>query len=212
MLSNPSIKLGKRAIISGRTGSGKSTLACWFLSRSNFRWIIVNPKWTSAYKNLSGSTILKNLSIKEIDKKIKQYQYLILNIGGIEAQPEILDEFIGILHEGYRDIGLCIDELYAVHHNGRAGEGLINFLTRGREFRQSFLGLTQRPAWLTKFLYSECDYLGIMALNLLDDRKRLYEQIGRDTILKSLPPQKWYWYDVNKDNLRLFSPIPVDNI
>jgi hypothetical protein len=74
-----------------------------------------------------------------------------------------------------------------LHHQGQAGVGLTSWLTRGRSRRQSFLGGTQRPAWVSRFVFSESDYLSIFSLNLKEDRKRMYEACGREEVMTNPP-------------------------
>lgn len=204
----PIIVPGKRAMVAGRTGSGKSTLACWLLNRSPGHWIILNPKWTGAFKNLPDSQVVESLDFKKIEDSITRNRFTVVNPKSIQSDPDTLDAFIMWLHESFTDIGLCVDELYAIHRNGVAGPGLVGWLTRGRELKQSFLGLTQRPAWLSKFLFSESDYIGGMSLALESDRKRMFEITGRGQFLEKLPPRLWLWYDAEHDALRKFGAVP----
>jgi hypothetical protein len=210
MSSNyPKISIGKRAVIAGQTGSGKSILACWLLNRSPGHWIILNPKWTTAYDGMIGANVIRGIDYQKIEKSIVENRITIVNPMGHESTPEILDEFVANIHNNYNSIGLCCDELYTLHSgNARPGPGLVGWLTRGRELKQSFLGLTQRPSWISKFLFSEADYIGSMRLNLPEDRKKMYEVIGDKTVKEKLAPLKWFWYDVNRDFLRRFAAVP----
>lgn len=208
-VTHPVINPGKRAIVAGRTGSGKSTLAKWMLQVSPGHWVIINPKNTAAYNSLPDSLNIDGIDLKKIAKSIEEHRFTIVTPKANQLQPETLDLLINWLHSDYTNLGICVDELYAVHKNGVAGEGLIGLLTRGRELKQSFFGLTQRPAWLSKFLFSESDYIGGMALNLVDDRKRMFDFTGKKAFLEKLPERDWLWYDVAADNLRAFNPVPL---
>lgn len=207
-LPPPIINPGKRATVAGRTGSGKSTLGCWLLSRSPGHWVILNPKVTKAYDKLPGAKVIEGIELKKIEKSIEENRFTIINPTRQQANEDTLDALILWLHDGYTKVGLCVDELYAVHKNGRAMPGLIAWLTRGRELKQSFLGLTQRPAWVSKFLMSEADYVGGMSLALKEDRARMYEITGQETFLEKMEPYYWHWYDVSADRLRTFEPVP----
>lgn len=205
----PTIKPGKRAAIAGRTGSGKSTLGCWLLNRSPGHWLILNPKWTAAYSALPDSKVITGFDFKKMEKSIVERKFTIVNPESFQSTPENLDAFVTYLHQTYTSLGLCVDELYTLHNNGRAGPGLLGWLTRGRELKQSFVGLTQRPAFVSKFVFSESDYIGGMSLALVEDRKRMYENTGRDEFRAKLDPHEWLWYDASKDDLRKFGPVPV---
>lgn len=208
-LPPPRINPGKRAVVAGRTGAGKSSLANWLLQNSPGHWVILNPKWTKAFAALPGSATIEGLDMKKIAKSIEENRFTIVNPNPNQQSPDLLDLFIQWLHESFTDVGLCLDESYAVHTNGKAGAGLIGWLTRGRELKQSFIGLTQRPAWLSKFLFSESDYIVSMSLTMEEDRKRMFEFTGRMEYLKKLPPYEWLWYDVAQDSLRAFDPVPL---
>lgn len=209
-VTHPVINPGKRAIVAGRTGSGKTTLAKWMLQVSPGHWVILNPKNTRGYDTLPGLVKVDGIDIPKIKKSIEENRFTLVTPRATELDPEILDLFINWIITDYTHIGICIDELYSVHKNGKAGAGLIGLLTRGRELKQSFFGLTQRPAWLSKFLFSEADYIGGMSLNLEDDRKRMYEFTSKAQFLEKLPEMDWLWYDVGKDKLRSFNPVPID--
>lgn len=204
----PRINPGKRAVVAGRTGSGKSTLANWLLKQSPGHWLILNPKHTAAFNDLPDSKVIDGIDLKKITRSLEENRFTIVNPTRQQNNAETLDALIIWLHDGWLNVGLCIDELYAVHKNGRAMEGLIAWLTRGRELKQSFLGLTQRPSWVSKFLMSEADYIGGMALNLKEDRARMYEITGQELFLISPEIRHWHWYTVEIDELRSFGPVP----
>lgn len=210
MSKPPKIERGKRAILAGRTGSGKSTLARWLLMQSPGSWLILNPKWTAAYDKLPGAVKVHGFDFGKIERHFDNRQrFIVVNPEQHQMNPETLDDFVNYFHSMYEGFGLCCDELYMMHNHGRPGPGLIGVLTRGRELKQSFLGLTQRPAWVSKFLFSEADYIGRMSLSLKQDRKTMVEYMGADADAESdLAPFDWDWYDVAADKLRHMQPVP----
>ena len=206
----PLIPQGKRAILAGRTGSGKSTLACWMLENSPGHWFILNPKHTKAYDRLPDSVVVKSaFDFGRLEREIQRHRFVVVNPEQTEASFEGMDYFAQWVHDEFRQVGLCCDELYTMHRNGVAGAGLLAYLTRGRELGQSFFGQTQRPAWVSQFVFSESDYIGEMSLNLDKDRKRMVEFIGHPAAMENLPPHYWLWYDITADNLRRFAPVPL---
>lgn len=205
----PKIAPGQRAIAAGRSGSGKSTLGRWLLLRSPGHWIILNPKHTKAYDALPGAITLNNLNLEKLEKAMGENRFVILNPKPNQCTPEVMDAFIEWLHLNFTNVGLCCDELYTVHFNGRAGPGLTGWLTRGRELGQSFLGLTQRPAWISKFLLSESNFIVEMSLTQKDDRKVIYDLVGDPNTLRKLQPRQWFWYDVEADKLKLYGAVPA---
>lgn len=204
----PRIAPGQRVVLAGRSGSGKSTLGCWLLKRSPLHWIILNPKHTKAYNKLPDAKVIDGIDFKKIEKSLQENKFTVVNPTIAQNSPDNLDNFVLYLHETYEKIGLCCDELYTMHKNGQAGSGLIAWLTRGRELKQSFLGQTQRPAWISQFVFSESTFIGGMALNLSGDRKRMYDMTGQPIMLEKMAPHDWCWYSTEKDTLRSFAPVP----
>lgn len=206
----PHIGAGQRALVAGRTGSGKTTVAGWLLTTSPQHWVIFNPKHTAGYKSLPDSVVMKKFDGKTLLSNLKRHKFVILNLSNDEATPEVMDAILDWLHKNVKNIGVCIDELYTFHSaGGRAGDGLIGWLTRGRELKQSYLGLTQRPAWISRFCFSESDFIGSMDLVLEDDRKKMRDMTGQDAFLQRVTNYRWLWYMVARDQLRLYGPVPV---
>lgn len=206
----PLISPGKRALISGSTGCGKSTLACWLMKRSPGRWVVLNPKHTAAYAEMDNSCVVNSLDISKVEKSMMKYRYTIVNPDSRQADSDNMDDFIMDLHSGWRNVGLVCDELYTVHKGAVAGKGLIGWLTRGRELKQSFIGLTQRPAWISKFCFSESDYLGFMYLFLPEDRKRAVEMTDIKALNRKLPEREWVWFDPARENVTHYGPVSLD--
>lgn len=205
----PQIDPGKRCLIAGRTGSGKTTLAAWFLARSRQHWIVLNPKHTALYREMPYSIVHRTFDPKLIMRDSRRYKFVILELSGDEAESDYMDGIIAWLHSALHNIALCADELYTLHSGGgRAGSGLTGWLTRGREYRQSFLGLTQRPAWISQFLFSESDLICEMDLVLDKDRDRMYESTGDVHFLERVTNHRWLCYDVIRAETTLYAPVP----
>ena len=205
----PFVPKGKRATVAGRTGSGKTTLATWLLNGSPQHWLILNPKWTAGYQTLPDVKIIRGANLRKVEDSLMRNKFTVLNPDNGENNPEYLDYIIQHFHETMEGVGLCVDELYMIHEQGRAGSGLVGWLTRGRELKQSFLGLTQRPVWVSKFCFSEADYIGEMDLQLEGDRKTVYSYTGKPPMLGRLPEKSWYWYTAATDTATRFGAVPL---
>lgn len=204
----PRIETGKRCLIAGRTGSGKTTLGAWFLVRSLQHWVILNPKHTPLYRELPYSIVHREFDAKRISQDSKRYKFVVLELSGEEAEVSYMDGIIAWLHSALQNIGLCADELYTLHSGGRAGPGLLGWLTRGREIKQSFVGLTQRPAWISQFCFSESDLICGMDLTLEDDRDRMYKMTGDLHFLERVQDHRWLCYNVQQARTTLYAPVP----
>lgn len=206
----PILEPGTRTIVAGRTGSGKTSLARFLMqTRNRQHWVIFNPKHTAGYKSLPGAKVLNGWNAKKFDKSLSENRFTIINFDKNELSAEYQDAVLSYIHESYDDIGIAIDELYYLHNNMEAGEGLVGVLTRGRERKQTFLGLVQRPKRISLFSFSEADFIVSMALNLEGDRKRMVEATGDEQFIHSLPKYVWRWYNVDADSSRLWGAVPL---
>lgn len=206
----PQIKGGTRTIIVGRTGSGKTSLARYLMEKRNRqRWVIFNPKHTGGYKDLPGAKVMDGWDARKFDKSLTENRFTIINFRKNELSPEYMDAVLAYIHDAYDDIGLCMDELYYMHKNNEPGEGLIGVLTRGRERKQTFMGLVQRPKRISLFCFSETDYVAGMTLNLEGDRKRMVEATGEERFIHPLPKFIWRWYNVDADSSQLWGAVPL---
>lgn len=206
----PSIKPGTRTTVAGRTGSGKTSLARYLMEkRSRQHWVIFNPKHTAGYKDMADVVVLQKWDARKFDKAISDHRFVIINFARNELKHEYMDAVVSYIHESYDDIGFCFDELYYMHRNMEPGEGMIGLYTRGRERKQSVLGLVQRPKRISLFCFSEADYIASMALNLEGDRKRMVEATGDEHFIHGLPKYLWRWYNVDADTSVLWGAVPL---
>jgi hypothetical protein len=210
MPNPPSIEPGGRIAIAGRTGTGKTVIACWLLKRSRQHWVIFNPKHTRGYSSLPGAIVLSVFDPKTIARTVTDNKYVIVNFSGEQASPDYMDACVAYLQSILDNIGICIDELYTMQRGKESGKGLIGWLTRGREAQQSFIGLMQRPAFITLFAFSESGIIISMDLVHKDDRKKLMEWTGNPLFLNRLTRYHWRAYNVNADTTTLWGPVPAD--
>lgn len=196
------LRPGERLVACGTTGSGKSTLAKRYLERSPYHWIIFNPKGTRAFDRLPGTHTLDNkITIVNVEAAIKKYKYVNLKFSSGWTW-EYQDALLRNICEKFTNIGVLIDELYYIHaSNGFAGSGLVGLLSRGRELHQTFIGLTQRPRFVSKFIFSESDYLIEFFLKLPEDRKTLFQQTGEDIALVKQAGHNFLFFDLVRDRV-----------
>lgn len=119
-----------------------------------------------------------------------------------------------------RNVGVYVDEGYMVEED-KAYDAL---LTQGRSLCIPMIVLSQRPRWVTRFVFSEATFFQVFALNDDDDWRRVAGFVplplawdnaraaGRvaGTLAAALNPPSFYsyYYDTNTQSLVKFSPVP----
>lgn len=200
---------GQRAIAVGRTGSGKTTLARYIMAVSPVRWVILDRKADDGLAKDGGAVIERLPEPDECLELLEDAPSIIVRPPPSDFRTGAVDEFILTLHDAVNHIGLMVDELLSLQKNGQAGDGLVSWLTRGRSKGQAFLGLAQRPAWISQFLFSEADIIYCMALNKEDDRKRVYDFVGDRRVMEKLPKRQYWRYAVDDDLLQKGAPVTI---
>lgn len=202
-MSEPLFRLpgnSHRTVITGRTGSGKTQFGYWLLTKADFDsqpWVIVDYKGDDL---LNASGRVEEIGFKDIPKYPGLYK-----ISPLMAEDEAMDEWL--IKCWYREkIGFYMDEGYRLP---RTGQGFNAILTQGRSKRLPAIILTQRPSWISKFVFSEADFFAIMHLNEKNDRKRVLEFTGDKINIDERLEDYWaHWYDVGKDTAFKLKPVP----
>jgi hypothetical protein len=193
----------KRTAVVGSTGSGKTQFAVWLLlvrMLAQFRvWIVFDYK---------GDQLIEEIGAKEIGVNspipTKPGLYVVRPI------PELNDEEVTqllwrIWARG--DVGVYIDEGYMV---GIRNPALNACLTQGRSKHIEMIILSQRPKWMSKFVFSEANYFAVFNLTLEEDRKYVRTYLGGNNI-DLLPSYHCTWYNVDKQEASQFGPVPDRN-
>lgn len=187
-----------RVLILGRTGSGKTTLGAWLLSQAPFDkqpYIIVDYKRDEL---LNSVMWIKEISLNEIPTKPGLYI--------VHPRPDQEAEVEAWLWKIWerKKIGLYFDEAYALPDKG----AVRAILTQGRSLRIPVIALSQRPAWLSRFFFSEADFYAVFHLNDTEDRKAIKRFLPAQSQELRLADFHSHWYDVGKDALFHLQPVP----
>lgn len=193
----------QRVTIVGRTGSGKTVGGAWLLAQTvkpKSKWVIVDFKRDSLLGDIPG--------LEEIDisgsAPSKPGLYV---VRPNPADTENVESFLFRIWEK-ENTGLFIDEGYMLARS----KALQAILTQGRSKKIPTFLLTQRPAWITRFAWSEADFVQIYRINLADDRKTVTTFVTPfDPDLSPLPPFHSYWYDSAKEKLIILTPAPDED-
>ena len=195
--------LQQRVAVIGRTGSGKTRFGIWLLSHAAFDkqpFVVVDYKGDDL---IGGIDRMREIGPKEVPKHPGLYV--------IRPLPNMGEEVENWLWKIWQreNIGLYVDEGYALPNKG----AFQAILTQGRSKHLPVICLTQRPSWLSRFVFSEADFYAIFHLN--DRRDKLTVQAftpkERMDLKNRLPDYHSYWYDVGRDNVAIIQPVPSDD-
>lgn len=191
----------QRIAIVGRTGTGKTVAAGWHLSTKPLerqRWVVINFKGDEFIDNIPHAIHMDNLDFPPKQPGVYIYH----------PTPDQLLEVNDLLWKIWEagNIGVWVDEGYMV--NGCKAFDAI--LTQGRSKHIPVIVLSQRPVWMSRFVFSEADFYQVFSLNDKRDQKTL-EQFTPIVFASRLPDYHSYYYDVGRNSLLRFAPVPNED-
>lgn len=191
-----------RVAIVGRTGSGKTVAAIWHLSEADFDerpWILLDYKNDELINRIGRAEFI---SAEEVPDLPGVY---ILKVK--PGDEERIEEWFRLAWER-ENLGILVDEGYMIDRNSQWFNAC---LTQGRSKRIEMIILSQRPVWLSRFVFSEADFFQIFDLTHVKDRDKVQEYIRddeREQLEQPLAPYHSYYYDVGRRQLETFAPVP----
>jgi hypothetical protein len=192
-----------RIAIVGRTGTGKTVAAIWHLSESDIDerpWVILNFKNDKIINRIEQA---HRIGFDEVPDEPGVY---IINVTPHNAK-DLTDWFRRVWE--HENIGVLIDEGYRIDQRD---EWFNACLTQGRSKQISMIVLSQRPAWMSRFVLSEATFIQVFDLSHDEDidKVRGYIQTddGKDELDQALPPFHSFYYDVGRKQLNVFGPVP----
>jgi DNA helicase HerA-like ATPase len=193
----------QRTAIVGRTGSGKTLAAVWLLSESDFDerpWVIVDYKGDALINSIARAERINYGEIPE-----EPGIYILSVIPGDEDDGQLTAWFRKVWE--HENIGLYIDEGYIIGPRDRWFNAI---LTQGRSKHIPAIVLSQRPVWLSKFVFSEADFFIVFDLTDEADRDSVRRYIRDDAGLidRDLPKYHSLYYDVAERRLTPLAPVP----
>jgi hypothetical protein len=193
----------QRVTVIGKTGSGKTQGAAWQLSTRNYTtrpWIVFDFKRDDLLNAIPGR---KELGVAD---KLPKRPGLYIVHPATDEQEAVEDMFWRIWEREHT--GVFVDEGYMIPARSPGFQAL---LTQGRSKHIPMITLTQRPAWVTRFAFSEADYIQLYQLTDARDIK-IVKQFMPLPIETRLPgPYYSWWWDNARNYKAVLQPVPDRN-
>lgn len=189
----------QRITVIGKTGSGKTQAGLWLLSNRSYTqrpWIVLDFKRETLIGAVPGRQYLG------LNDKIPKHPGLYIVQPNPSDEEEVEDLLWRIWHR--ERVGVFIDEGYML---SARSPGFQAILTQGRSKSIPVIHLTQRPAWVTRFAFSEADYIQLFQLTDTRDHKTV-KQFMPLPIEEPLPQYWSWWWDNGRNIKRVLRPVP----
>jgi hypothetical protein len=180
----------QRSVIIGVTGSGKTHAAIWQLSLRSIDqvpWVIYNYKGDELIDNIPHA---KHIGLDDLPIKPGVY---VVHPTPVD-EPDVQAHLWAIWGRG--STGIVFDEGYMM---GRNNHPFRAIQTQGRSKHIPAITLTQRPAWVDPFVFTEADFIQVFRLNHKRDKDRVAEFSPID-MEKQLPPFHSHYWDVGANS------------
>ena len=177
----------------------------WALSHAAFHqqpYVILDYKRDDLVAQVD---YLKQIGLNELPKRPGLYV--------VRPQPKVDDDAVEawlwkVWTRGR--VGLFADEAYMLPARSAAFDAI---LTQGRSKRIPVTVLTQRPAWISRFVFSEANFYSIFRLSDADDVKatQRFVPVRHGRLDDPLPRFHSRYYDRDADALHILKPVPEDD-
>lgn len=197
-------KSSQHIAIIGRNGTGKTQAALWHLSQMPFTRM---PYIAIDFKGDDHIAAIERARDLQLGDAIPRAPGIyVVRPSPADIKSGAVDQFLWRIYER-ENTGLWIDEGYMLG-DSTAFETL---LTQGRSKHIPIITLTQRPVWLSRFVFSESMFYQIFSLTDRRDKKTVeaFAPINMDA---KLPEFHSIYYDVARDRVTYLSPVPEESV
>lgn len=191
-------RITEKLSIIGRNGSGKTQAAAWILANGHFDkqpYVIIDYKYDELLNSIPR---IKELGLNE---RIPKPPGLYI-VHPLPSQTEEMEAYLERIWDR-EHVGVYVDEAHMLPSRGN----FQALLTQGRSKRIPMLVLSQKPSWVTRFVFSEADHFLVFHLTDREDRKRVTQLTSLD-LDERLPQYHGRWYDVKEDAKYTLRPVP----
>jgi len=152
----------------------------WLMSARDFNaqpGLIVNTKGDSLIEEISE---IKGVHTIGINDTPGEKGLFIVN--PLPSEGDALNQLFRRCWEK-ENVTIFVDEGYGIQND----EWFNACLTQGRSKHVNMIVLSQRPAWISKYVFSECNFVMLFNLQIKDDRKKVAEFVPW-TEITACPP------------------------
>lgn len=200
-----------RLTVIGRTGTGKTVAGVYQLSRRDLKkekWVILNFKGDELIDSIDRAQHIDYDWSPPHKSLLSRLFRVNTNDGGLFVlhpsphDKKELEDFLWRIWEN-GNVGIFADEGYMLS----GSEAFETILTQGRSLKIPVIACTQRPVWVSRFVFSEADFFQLFDLNDRRDWQTVEAFMPR---LEGdvLPAFNSWYYDVARKDLFQFSPVP----
>lgn len=191
--------------IIGQNGSGKTQLAAWLLSKIDWtkrRGVIIDYKREQLFRPLKDIKLIGMFRGRPPWKMPRKPGLYI-----VQPEPwekEEIESFLYAIWQRGKTL-VYVDE---AHMLPKQDEGAFQaLLTQGRSKQIPMIVLTQKPSWVSRFVFSEAKHFSVFHLNDERDKKTVQQFVPID-LSRRLEPFHSYWHDTTQYETFILDPVP----
>lgn len=180
---------GDHVLLLGTTGTGKTHMALTLAEFREYAIFLATKRRDPLVAELEskGWTIQRDLKLEYIDSKPRHghivywpplNEKLPLKEQNVKQAADLREAIQYVERHG--KWALVVDEYVWVDGKLKLRDEMETLLFRGRTAKTSVIACAQRPAWISRFVYSQSDHIFFWRTNDHEDLKRLGDISGID--------------------------------